>query len=556
MKDFFVLKVLDRFEFIFKKTGIDYKVMRKLVQLKLTMDQRRVPTIMASNNKNNKDNDNAFKMSLLMYAFIGLFLLAILLPNFPIIFKMNIIFGVVTFMVMLSMISDFSTILLDVKDKNILLPRPISPNTINAAKVIHIFIYLLSMTFAIAAISLIAGLFRYGIVFFLLFVVFLVLCSLFVLFLTSILYFFILMFFDGEKLKDIINYFQIILSIIMVIGYQLMGRIFNLVDMNITYTPKWWHFLLPSSWFAAPFSLIIEGNTSSYVMALSVMGIVIPVISTLLYFNVIVPFFEENLQKLNDNSAKKKENKKNGAGLKKTFVDILCPDKVENTFFKFVMNMLSNERMLKLKLYPNLALAACMPIIILFGTVFNDTKSLSDILHKLSTGKYYIAMYLTVMMLCNILIYISCSERYKAAWVYSTIPLESPAPIMKSAVKAAIIKYLLPIFLLDSVIFLLLCGFRILPDLIFIFLAAILLQLLIFNVGKKELPFYKDFKIDQGIALIAVFGSMAFCGVFAVIHLILSSIYLGVTIGSLVMLMLCILVWKLSFNISWQKVMK
>ena len=88
------------------------------------------------------------------------------------------------------------------------------------------------------------------------------------------------------------------------------------------------------------------------------------------------------------------------------------------------------------------------------------------------------------------------------------------------------------------------------------FLAAILLQLLIFNVGRKELPFYKDFKIDQGIALIAVFGAMAFCGVCVGVHIFLSSIYFGVTIGSLVLLMICIVVWKLSFNITWQKVMK
>ncbi len=45
MNDFRSLQLLDKCQFVFKRLGIDYDDLRKILQLKLTMDQRRVPTI-------------------------------------------------------------------------------------------------------------------------------------------------------------------------------------------------------------------------------------------------------------------------------------------------------------------------------------------------------------------------------------------------------------------------------------------------------------------------------------------------------------------------------
>ena len=38
MKNFTVLKLLDRFHFLFKKIGVDYPTMRRILQVKLIMD--------------------------------------------------------------------------------------------------------------------------------------------------------------------------------------------------------------------------------------------------------------------------------------------------------------------------------------------------------------------------------------------------------------------------------------------------------------------------------------------------------------------------------------
>jgi ABC-type uncharacterized transport system ATPase subunit len=78
-----------------------------------------------------------------------------------------------------------------------------------------------------------------GMVFFLMLLFFLVLTNLFVIVLTSLVYFVILRFFDGEKLKDIINYIQIILTIVLMLGYQLVGRLLDIAGLQIKFVPHW-----------------------------------------------------------------------------------------------------------------------------------------------------------------------------------------------------------------------------------------------------------------------------------------------------------------------------
>lgn len=120
------------------------------------------------------------------------------------------------------------------------------------------------------------------------------------------MYYFILKIFDGEKLKDIINYFQIVLSVVLALGYQIIPRVFDFTGVNVNFKIKWWSYLVPPVWFGAPYSLIIEHNNGREYVLLSIMCVAIPIIIFGIYYKFIVPYFEENLQKL-DSSIGKKE---------------------------------------------------------------------------------------------------------------------------------------------------------------------------------------------------------------------------------------------------------
>lgn len=551
MKEFKILKFLDKINFIFEKLGIDYITMRKILQLKLTMDERRVPTIMS--NKKKPEEGNSFKNSLLIYAFLGLFNALIMFMSAPIFYKMNIAFGVIIFMVMTTMISDFSSELLDVKDKNILMPRPIDHKTINAAKMLHIFIYLFTITMAISLPTLIAGTFKYGILFFIIFLIELIFISGVVIFFTSVLYCLILMFFDGEKLKDVINYFQIMLSIIMLVAYQFMGRLFDIVDVKISYNPSWWNYLIPSTWFSAPFTLIIDHNYSSYYVIFAIMGLLIPIIAFMSYTKVVVPYFENNLQKLNNSSGKGKILERKERRIRNISL-LACGNSLEAVFFRFTHNMLSNERKQKLKLYPNFAFSVVMPFIFMLNN-FERRKTLAQAFQSISNGKYYLFLYISTVMIASSILFMSVSEKYKAAWIYKALPIETPKTIFKASIKAFILKYIVPVYVFESFIFILIYGFRITPDLILIFINMLILIMIIFMSSKKELPFYKELQYTQdGNGLGVVLLSFLFAGLCAGVHLMAKSLNYGILLNILISLTVFVILWFNSFKFTWKDI--
>lgn len=247
-------------------------MMRHILQVKLTMDARRVPTIF---NETQSKSGNQFLKSLWVYALMGLILIAFLFGE-QYIFQMSILFSIVMFIIMTSMISDFSNVMLDVRDKMILGTKPIDARTINAAKVVHVTIYLVILTIAFVGLPMIIGLFIHGIVFFLLSLIVLIFINLLVLIMTAVVYITILRFFDGEKLKDIINYIQILLSISMIVGYQLVARSFQVVDLNISFSFEWWHLFMPPFWYGAIYEIVMNGTVNSENMILAILGIVVP----------------------------------------------------------------------------------------------------------------------------------------------------------------------------------------------------------------------------------------------------------------------------------------
>ncbi len=171
MNDFRSLKFLDLFQSVFRSMNIDYTAMRKILQLKLTMDQRRVPTIFANNTNNtsNKKESNQFLKSLGIYALYGLIIIPFLFFGENYMYQTSIMFGITMFILMTSMISDFSSVLLDVRDKTILHTKPLNTRTVNAAKIIHITIYMTMLTGAFIAVPSIVMLGFKGIAYFLLY---------------------------------------------------------------------------------------------------------------------------------------------------------------------------------------------------------------------------------------------------------------------------------------------------------------------------------------------------------------------------------------------------
>ena len=260
MKEFMSLRVLDKGQKLFRWMGIDYTAMRRILQVKLTMDARRVPTLMNDGTHNNKENkdSNEFLKSMWIYALMGLILIPFIIMGENYFFQMSLLFGIFIFFIMTSLISDFSHVMLDIRDQTILLTKPMDERTVSMAKLIHIIIYLGTLTLLFIAPGVVAAIITQGIGFTLVFLLVIVLIDIWIVLLTALIYFAILKYFDGEKLKDFISYVQIALSILMIVGYQLTGRMFSFVDSQVEFVPTWWSYFLAPIWYAAPFLSLIH----------------------------------------------------------------------------------------------------------------------------------------------------------------------------------------------------------------------------------------------------------------------------------------------------------
>ncbi|MCB2309059.1 ABC transporter permease [Clostridium estertheticum] len=551
MKNFTVLKILDKFQFIYVKLGVNYKVMRMILKVKLTMDGRRVSNVMGKNKKSGESRDKNNYLSLLMFnAFISIFIGLIMNSDMPAMKATNIVIGINLFMMISLMISDFSAVLLDVTEKSILLPKPIDNKTFNAAKTTHICIYLAGLTLSLNLIPLVIGTIKYGALFFVIFFIENILSVLIVITLTSLLYTIVLKFFDGEKLKDIINYFQILLAFVFAFGYQLVARVFNVSNMNSEYIPKLWHVILPSMWFAAPFGILIDGNKQPILMYLLVLAVVGPIVLIVLYFKKVVPYFEKNLQKLNAKGGtvgRRSENRK------EFIAGIVCKDNIEKSMFKFTQNMIATERSLKLKVYPTLAMAVFMPVLFVF--MDRNDKSLLDNIQNGFGGKIHLLIYISIFLLCFCTAFINNSDSFKGAFIYKVLPIENPGVILKGAVKGTIFKLIIPLYLLDSIVFLILKGPLIIIDLVVMFLVLLILSLVYFKLSNKAMPFSVKFATtDSGKLIMPSIVTSLLLGIFAGIHIAIRNNIIFICVYGIVLLIANVILWKTSFNVSWKDI--
>lgn len=543
-----MLRFLDKFKKLFISIGVDYDVMRKILQVKLVMDSRRVPTVL-NNAKGKRDeskesNDkNNFIRSLWQYMLMGLILIPFVIMKNSFIFQMSFVFGILLFMVMTSLISDFSSVLLDIRDTSIIATKPVNSRTLSMAKTIHVLIYMFMLTAALTVPSLIAALPAQGFLFFILYVAEIILVDMFIVVLTVILYMIILRFFDGEKLKDIINYVQIALTITLTIGYQFIGRLFDIskITSSVVFTPRWWQYFIVPMWFGAPFELIIKRNRNIYFITFTLLALIIPIVSIIIYIKLI-PAFESNLQKLSNNNENGNRNKNH---IINRLSIIFCSDKEERTFFKFTSYMIKNEREFKLSVYPSIGFAIVFPFIFIFNNLRGSSFS------AIAETKQYFNIYFCALMLPTALMMLKYSPKYKAAWIYKAMPVKKNASIYKGSIKAFIIRLLLPVYIIEAFIFLMIFGMKIFPHLILVFLNMMLFTVLCFKTMEKSLPFSEMAGTSNKSSGLIFIPLMFMLGGLAFIHYQCANISYGVYIYMIVLILFNLLLWKKAFNVSF-----
>src|SRR5690625_3674125 len=531
------LRALDMFRPLFQSLRIDYPVMRQIVEVKLLMDSRRTPTVFAGSKK--KENANQFIKSLGIYLLYILIVLTFIWSD-AYMMQMSIVFGIAMFMLMTTMVADFSSVLLDVRDTAILHTKPVDSRTINAAKIIHVFIYMTMLTLAFTIIPIVVMVLKQGLLFTLIFIAEMVLLVLFIIACTSLVYIFVLRFFSGDQLKDMINYMQIILSLGIIIGYQIVIHAFDITNLEMAYEYVWWHMFIPPLWFGAPYEWLLAGNTSLPILVLTALVIIIPFASIFLYY-YFMPTFERNLEKLLATSGEQKDR----FSVMKLWESIVCFDKEERMYFWLANKMTGQERQFKLQAYPYLGIGIILPFMMLFSELRYET------LDVVSEGKTYLNMYFLNMVIGTLVYLIQFSGSHQGSWIFGVAGVGDRRKIFRATFKVLIIKYYTPLFVFVSIPFLYIFSSTILLDLAIIFNASLLIVLFAFIVlVKADLPFSQPFEsMRQGGSSTAnVFLILFIAFVFWIMHIFISFIPFGLIIYLGLLFITNIVLWMVTFR--------
>ena len=194
---------------------------------------------------------------------------------------MAIYFSFLLIVMTFLLITDFSNVLFDSRDKYILFPRPVNDRTLVLARLLHVFIYLFRIVLPMSLPAWVMLGYVDGWKSAVLFPLPLIMMVFMALFIVNSVYLIVLQMAKPEKFKDVINYFQVITSVIFFASVYLLPRFFDPEHPRETnILDHAWLKFAPSYWLAG--MLVVDRLSCAACLAqlyLSILAVILPVVA-------------------------------------------------------------------------------------------------------------------------------------------------------------------------------------------------------------------------------------------------------------------------------------
>ncbi len=483
---------------LYRQMGINLPHLHAILTAKLIMDDRRPSSIQQTQRRSqDKPVKGATVITMLFAVFMGLFFLISFIAGHDYVTKLTIYFSFYIFILSSTLIADFTSVLIDVRDNTIILPKPVNDKTFVLARLLHIIIHVskLVLPMTIPGISMIG--IQQGAMAIIPFVFMIIAATLFAIFLINALYIFILKVTTPERFKTIISYFQIFFAVAFYGGYQLVPRLINKAALeNFRINGTYWAWLLPPYWFAGSWQFLCHFEFTFHLVTCFVLSILVPVMSIWLVINYFAPSFNQKLALISGSGdGGPVATTANTKGFRTTTPRYL--EKVggwltqkgaERMAFFHTWKLTGRSRDFKMKVYP-----AFGYIIVYAVIIFINAKKLSieDIRDQTGTGKFIFLgiIYFSSFILITALQQLVYSDKYKASWIYYTTPVTKPGRLVSGALKAIVVKFYLPVFIVTVTAGIAIVGWAIIPNLLLGMLNLLLIVSVIAYTSIKGLPF-------------------------------------------------------------------
>jgi hypothetical protein len=496
----FYLAIVSLLNPLWVRLGVNVLQLHAILQAKLIMDDRRPNAYTQMQQKKRKEMKNGSVVMLLVSLLMGLFYLYFFFVSSDHLMQMFMWFTVYMVMMTITLISDFTNVLIDVKDNYVILPRPVNDRTVVVSRLLHIMIHISKIVLPLALPAFIFLIVRDGFVAALWFGILVLLLSVFGIFVVNTIYIVALKLTTPERFKEVINYVQIIFSVIVFATYYLVPRLLQksqFEGINLHDYP--WLDVVPTYWFAGAWQAVADGLYSVPHVAYLILVWIVPFGSLWLVIRVFAPSFNRKLAMIGSSGGEGAAPVKITAVKKPKFYKQLAKRFTSGTqeelSFELVWLMTGRMRDFKLKVYPSLAY-----VFVFFAYFLLTGKhgSPGEAWNKLpETNMFIFLIYISSFVFLTAISNLSYSDKYKAAWVYYAAPLASPGPLLMGAFKATLMKFFLPFYLVVMAFTLYMWGPKTLPDLALGFVNVALINLLFALLFLRKLPFSSELNIKQ-----------------------------------------------------------
>ncbi|MEO7802220.1 MAG: hypothetical protein ABIR81_09480 [Ginsengibacter sp.] len=530
----FLLRIFLSPALLYKKANVDLDQLRLILTTKLIIDDRRPNTFHRSRqNTGTKTISLATLGTMLFSAVLGcMFLFAFGSGSLDA--QLLFYFSIYMFMLISTLIADFTSVLFDVKDNAIILPKPVSDKTFVASRLLHIIMHctkiVLPMTLPGIIFISIRNDFATGLSLFCV----LLMATLFTIFLINAIYLVVLKFTTPQKFNAIISYVQIILSIAVYAGFQFLPR-FLIIPAGDMMHNNSWLWCLPSYWFALATLFF-----SSFKMdpALVIAALITFVASPLSIWIVIKYFAPAFTQKLGQITAGSEEQPATSVA-KTTIKSGLLPETLAQWAtggltekLGFINCWILSNRLkdFKLKVYPSIGYIVVYMVIMFFK---DGQKSLQNVIALNQQGVIIIlsVLYAVSLILITAINQLPFTEQYKASWIYFSLPLKKPGHILSGAYKAIIIKFYTPFAFVLSAAAIYLTGPSIIPSLLLSFSNIFLTGLVNMLFVMKIFPFTMQQNAAQKSgSFVRILFSLVLPGILGIIHFFVFKSIVGIIV--------------------------
>jgi ABC-2 type transport system permease protein len=548
-----ILYLVARFNPLWLRYGVDPKHLLTILEAKLTMDGRRKSALSFSQRSKDKELSGQDWVMIGMMTLMGLlFSIFAQLINHPASGLVIYFSGWIMFIIT-TLIVDFTDVLIDVRDNYILLPKPIKDRTLALSRILHVVIYLLRIFIPFNLVMSIIVAFKFGPLAMLLFIVLAFMGLLIGVFLVNLLYLLLIRFSTPQRFKTIVTYFQMVLYTFSILGYNLVPRLIDytgLDQQNLLANEYCWP--LPSTWLAAIWEWSIGGDHHLSVSLLALAGIFFPFVALYFITGSLTKNFSDRLFAMANggsaSSERKKENQPKGPA-KYAWMNWTarhaCTSAAERSAYEMTWFISGRSRDFQLKFLPNLVLMPVYFFIFFFLRDSNDN----------SKGIYLFILYAAAITLTSTTYFSLFSDRFKAAWMFMSHPVQVPGELLSGAFKALMLKYLTPAYLVITLLICILNGFEYFIDAVLAFVLSLAIYLLLLISFDQFLPFSKPWEdLSKGNNTVRGLVGMLGAVLMGVLHYYVSgfqwAIYLLMVLG----IVACYFGLKTYRSIRWERI--